>query len=478
MVAYTFPVPCGAFVPSLKIGGGFGRFFGEILHQIFPNGLIYDGVASAIVPGGYAIVGAAAFSAALTRSIAVAVIVLEVTGQLTHLIPILLAVLVAYSVVSMLQPSLYDSIIVQKDLPYLPDLRPSAIGMYSIYVETFTNKTVIYIWNGITYGEVKDILRDYKGLRTIPLVDSSANMILLGSVDRSELIRVLDNQVGPMRRLEDAQRRKIEEEQDRRRRQRMKEQEEQEDQGFRRLSRLSRRRSSSVGVLLPAQAPNSDLIATTRDDESPEATPKVFTFRRSLRGLTRQSSTNSTDSRFRSTISNIFGRNNNDEGLDLEIGSTILSTSDPNLIRGLSLNKRVKFIKDHLDFAPMERRAWEIEQLKAKVNFLDVVVNPAPVQLVEKTPLADVHSLFSMVEIYSAYVTNIGRLVGVVGLTELKKVIEDVNSGHIEKYCLAEEPAYEPSQESPLLERLEQIQNSVLEKKDVGEEKSSYGTNV
>lgn len=475
MVAYTFPVPCGAFVPSLKIGGAFGRFFGEILHQIFPHGLIYDGIASAIVPGGYAIVGAAAFSAALTRSIAVAVIVLEVTGQLTHLIPILLATLVAYSVVSMLQPSLYDSIIVQKDLPYLPDLRPSAIGMYSIYVETFTNKTVVYIWNGITYGEVKDVLRDYKGLRTIPLVDSSANMILLGSVDRGELIRVLDNQVGPMRRLEDAQRRKIEEEQDRRRRQRLKE--EQEEQDFRRLSRLSRRRSSSVGVLLAAQPQILDLMAT-RDEDSPETTPKVFTFRRSLRGLTRQSSTNSGDSRFRSTISNIFGRNTNDESLDLEIGSTILSTSDPNLIRGLSLNKRVKFIKDHLDFGPVERRAWEIEQLKAKVNFLDVVVNPAPVQLVEKTPLADVHSLFSMVGIYTAYVTNIGRLVGVVGLTELKKVIEDVNSGHIEKYCLAEEPAYEPSQETPLLERLENIQNSAMETMDSGEEKSSYGTNV
>lgn len=213
MIAYTFPVPCGAFVPSLKIGSAIGRLVGEVLHQIFPQGFLYDGIMSAIVPGGYALVGAAAFSAALTRSIAVGVIVLEVTGQLTHLIPILLAVLVAYSVVSLLQPSLYDSIIVQKDLPYLPDLRPSAIGMYSIYVESFTNKNVVFIWNGITFGEVKDILKDNKGLQSIPLVDSPKNMILLGSVDRDELIRVLDEQVGPRRRLEVAHKRKIEEEQ-------------------------------------------------------------------------------------------------------------------------------------------------------------------------------------------------------------------------------------------------------------------------
>lgn len=213
MIAYTFPVPCGAFVPSLKIGAGFGRLFGEVLYQIFPNGIVYDGVANAIIPGGYALVGAAAFSAALTRSIAVAVIVLEVTGQLTHLIPILLAVLVAYSVVSLLQPSLYDSIIVQKNLPYLPDLRPSAIGMYSIFVESFTNKNIIFIWNGITYGELKDILKNHKSLRSIPLVDNPNNMILLGSVERGELIKALDKQVGPLRRLEVAKRRKIEEEQ-------------------------------------------------------------------------------------------------------------------------------------------------------------------------------------------------------------------------------------------------------------------------
>lgn len=436
MIAYTLPIPCGAFVPSLKIGSGFGRLFGEILYQIFPKGIIYDGIASAIVPGGYALVGAAAFSAALTRSIAVAVILLEVTGQLTHLIPILLAVLVAYSVVSMLQPSLYDSIIMQKDLPYLPDLRPSATGMYSIYVENFTNKNVVFIWNRITYGEVKDILKDYKGLRSIPLVDSAKGMILLGSVDRCELIKALDKQVGPMRRLEEAQKRRILDEQ-----RRMK-----EEQDFIRLSRHNKRRSSSVGVL-----PAPDVTSGGADTPT-----KVFTFRRSFKG-----STNSGDSRFRSTISNIFGRNHNDDGLDLEIGSTVLSTSDPNLIRGIT-SKRVKFIKNRVDFSPQERKTWEFEQLQEPVNFLDVIVNPAPVQLVEKTPLSDVHSLFSMVGINHAYVTNIGRLVGVVGLTELKSAIEDVNSGNIEKYCHPELVSIEePCSETPLLHRLDRIQNAV-----------------
>lgn len=56
----------------------------------------------------------------------------------------------------------------------------------------------------------------------------------------------------------------------------------------------------------------------------------------------------------------------------------------------------------------------------------DINIDPAPFQLVEKTSILKVHSLFSMVGINHAYVTKIGRLVGVVGLKEviLKKFIK------------------------------------------------------
>lgn len=204
---------------------------------------------------------------------------------------------------------------------------------------------------------------------------------------------------------------------------------------------------------------SSSVGGLTEPDLTTDTPQKVFAYRKSLRGLTRQLSTNSTDSRFRSTISNIFGRNNDDGTMrDMEIGAQVLTTSDPNLLRGIC-SKRVKFIKTHIDFAPPERRIWELAQLRTKVNFIDVLVNPAPVQLVEKTPLSDVHSLFSMVGIHQAYVTNIGRLVGVVGLTELKIAIDDVNSGDVEKYYVEEIRSEVPEAETPLLERLDRIQN-------------------
>jgi hypothetical protein len=43
-------------------------------------------------------------------------------------------------VASLLQPSCYDSIIMIKKLPYLPDIIPSSSGAYNIFVESFMMK--------------------------------------------------------------------------------------------------------------------------------------------------------------------------------------------------------------------------------------------------------------------------------------------------------------------------------------------------
>lgn len=78
--------------------------------------------------GGYATVGAAAFSAAVTHTISVSVIIFEMTGQITHIVPNMIAVLISNAIAALLQPSIYDSIILIKKLPYLPDLLPSSSG--------------------------------------------------------------------------------------------------------------------------------------------------------------------------------------------------------------------------------------------------------------------------------------------------------------------------------------------------------------
>jgi chloride channel 2 len=119
-VAVSLPVPAGVFFPVFVVGAGFGRLVGETMATWFPNGI--KG-AKAIIPGGYAVVGAAAMSGGVTHTISTSVIVFELTGQITHILPVMIAVLIANAIAQYLQPSFYDSIIQIKQLPYLPDLK-------------------------------------------------------------------------------------------------------------------------------------------------------------------------------------------------------------------------------------------------------------------------------------------------------------------------------------------------------------------
>ena len=50
-----------------------------------------DNVANFLFEGGYAIAGAAALSGAATHTISTSMIVFEVTGQISHLIPVLVS---------------------------------------------------------------------------------------------------------------------------------------------------------------------------------------------------------------------------------------------------------------------------------------------------------------------------------------------------------------------------------------------------
>ena len=69
-----------------------------------------------------------------------------------------------------------------------------------------------------------------------------------------------------------------------------------------------------------------------------------------------------------------------------------------------------------------DQKRWEESEMALEVDFSRCHIDPAPFQLVERTSLLKVHSLFSMVGVNHAYVTAIGRLVGVVGLKEVRKI--------------------------------------------------------
>ncbi|XP_070228418.1 chloride channel protein 2 isoform X4 [Bos mutus] len=76
------------------------------------------------------------------------------------------------------------------------------------------------------------------------------------------------------------------------------------------------------------------------------------------------------------------------------------------------------------EMTPEEILEWEEQQLDEPVNFSDCKIDPAPFQLVERTSLHKTHTIFSLLGVDHAYVTSIGRLIGIVTLKELRKAIE------------------------------------------------------
>ncbi|GAA5950393.1 hypothetical protein JCM3765_004530 [Sporobolomyces pararoseus] len=137
VATFGIRVPAGIFIPTLAVGAAFGRISGlvvELLHAKYPLSPIFDTCrASAgdggplpfgqacVLPGVWAMIGAAATLAGVTRTtVSLAVIVFELTGTLTYSLPTMFAVLVAKTVADAIEPrSIYDLVIEVADLPYL-----------------------------------------------------------------------------------------------------------------------------------------------------------------------------------------------------------------------------------------------------------------------------------------------------------------------------------------------------------------------
>ncbi|WVF72754.1 hypothetical protein IAT40_007572 [Kwoniella sp. CBS 6097] len=126
IITFGIKVPAGIFIPSLVVGACFGRIVGLIMEYIefmHPSLPIFDVCrdTDCIVPGLYAMVGAAATLAGVTRTtVSLAVIMFELTSTLNYVVPVMLGVLVAKTVADGLEKKgIYDLVIDLNQLPYL-----------------------------------------------------------------------------------------------------------------------------------------------------------------------------------------------------------------------------------------------------------------------------------------------------------------------------------------------------------------------
>ncbi|XP_043359631.1 chloride channel protein ClC-Kb-like isoform X3 [Dermochelys coriacea] len=327
LLATTMVVPAGYFLPVFVYGAGLGRLYGEIMAKVFPEGIVSDGIRIAIGPAAYALAGAAAYSGAVTHTLSTALLVFELTGQMSHVLPLLIAVLVANGLSQRLQASFFDGIIIAKQLPYLPKLGMGRSGAHDIYAEDFMVTDLQFLPRGCRYKDVRGLLKA-SSLKQFPLVDSQESRILLGSIRRKHLAKLLSEQLSTEKRFQ-----------------------------------YLLRRSELLGADSASGTPG----------EKPE-TPRV----------------------------------------SAEPGNGETSKEEE---RGTQLSVKMKDVRHLVE-------EWECQQLQEPVRLEELPIDPAPYRLLENETLYQCYDLFNLLGLRTAYVTNVGRLVGVVSLRELKAAVE------------------------------------------------------
>ena len=122
-VSVCLPLPAGVFKPTFVAGAAIGRAVGETLHALCATAFPADADDVArFLAWEYAVIGAAAFAAGVTRALSTAVIFLELAGE-NHLRgPLAFATLLAHFIGNRCGPSLYDALIDTSGTPSLPEI--------------------------------------------------------------------------------------------------------------------------------------------------------------------------------------------------------------------------------------------------------------------------------------------------------------------------------------------------------------------
>ncbi|XP_041656163.1 chloride channel K [Cheilinus undulatus] len=191
VLACTLPLPAGYFMPVFIYGAALGRLLGEGAAYVSVTRETSDQHWTSVNPGGYALAGAAALSGAVTHTLSPALLAVELTGQLSHSVPILLATVLANAVSrSGHRPSFYDAISISKKLPHLPSLKKACPRL------PFTPVSQVLKANPVQLKKAAELVEVQHAVNTctdaqIPVVDSHESQVLLGFVLRSELLMFL-----------------------------------------------------------------------------------------------------------------------------------------------------------------------------------------------------------------------------------------------------------------------------------------------
>jgi chloride channel 3/4/5 len=193
ILSYGCKVPAGIFVPSMAIGASFGRMVGIIvqaIHESFPDSPYFASCqpdVPCITPGTYAFLGAgAALSGIMHITVSVVVIMFELTGALTYILPTMIVVGVTKSISDhMSRGGIADRMIRFNGFPFLDNKEDHSFGVPVSHAMT-ENITSLPA-SGLRFGELVRMLKEnpYQGY---PIVDDLTTKTVIGYIGRTELV--------------------------------------------------------------------------------------------------------------------------------------------------------------------------------------------------------------------------------------------------------------------------------------------------
>jgi chloride channel 3/4/5 len=193
IVTFGVRIPAGLFLPSMAIGACVGRVVGIIVQELSKNSQSFffqscQVGTNCINPGTYAMVGAAAALGGVTRmTVSLVVIMFELTGALTYVLPIMVAVMTSKWVGDAFdRGGIYDGLIRLNGYPFLHNKQDYPSDHTTGQVMTRVNDLVVIPADQISLSQIDELLQ-YTNFKGFPIVRSSNDPFLIGFISRSEL---------------------------------------------------------------------------------------------------------------------------------------------------------------------------------------------------------------------------------------------------------------------------------------------------
>jgi chloride channel 3/4/5 len=194
-LTFGLDIPAGIILPSIAIGALYGRALGilvRIWQEAYPKAILFSKCEPdipCVTPGLYAIIGAASALGGATRmTLSIVVIMFELTGALTYVIPIMIAVMLSKWCGDIFgKRGIYESWIQLNEYPFLDhrdDTIPPDVSAHRVM--TTVDDISVITATGHTIGSLHALLANttYRGF---PVISETSTPVLLGYITRNEL---------------------------------------------------------------------------------------------------------------------------------------------------------------------------------------------------------------------------------------------------------------------------------------------------